>query len=77
LLGGRTFLNCLYIYLLKSDRIDAFVLMIKILASQTGQLINYTSLATQTGLSVPSLKKYLWYAVKSFYYKDGAAILYK
>lgn len=54
------------IYLLKSDRIDAFVLMIKILASQTGQLINYTSLATQTGLSVPSLKKYLWYAEKVF-----------
>lgn len=54
------------IYLLKSDRIDAFVLMIKILASQTGQLINYTGLATQTGLSVPSLKKYLWYAEKVF-----------
>jgi len=54
------------IYLLKADRIDAFVLMIKILASQTGQLINYTSLATQTGLSVQSLKKYLWYAEKVF-----------
>jgi predicted AAA+ superfamily ATPase len=54
------------IYLLKADRIDAFVLMIKILASQTGQLVNYTSLATQTGLSVPSLKKYLWYAEKVF-----------
>lgn len=54
------------IYLLKSDRIDAFVLMIKILASQTGQLINYTSIAMQTGLSVPSLKKYLWYAEKVF-----------
>ena len=57
------------IYLLKSDRIDAFVLLIKILASQTGQLINYTSLATQTGLSVPSLKKYLWYAEKVFIIK--------
>ncbi|MDD2757721.1 MAG: ATP-binding protein [Candidatus Pacebacteria bacterium] len=54
------------VYLLKSDRIDAFVLMIKILASQTGQLINYTSIAMQTGLSVPSLKKYLWYAEKVF-----------
>lgn len=54
------------IYLLKSDRIDSFVLMIKILASQTGQLINYSSLATQTGLSVQSIKKYLWYAEKVF-----------
>jgi predicted AAA+ superfamily ATPase len=53
-------------YLLKLDRIDAFILMIKILASQTGQLINYSNLATQTGLSVPSLKKYLWYAEKVF-----------
>ena len=40
--------------------------MIKILASQTGQLINYSSIATQTGLSVQSLKKYLWYAEKVF-----------
>jgi hypothetical protein len=54
------------IYLLKADRVDAFVLMIKILASQTGQLTNYTTLATQTGLSVQSLKKYLWYAEKVF-----------
>ena len=54
------------VYLLKSDRIDSFVLMIKILASQTGQIINYTKLATQTGLSVQSIKKYLWYAEKVF-----------
>jgi hypothetical protein len=54
------------IYLLKSDRIESFVLMVKILASQTGQLINYAELAAQTNLSVQSLKKYLWYAEKVF-----------
>ncbi|MDD4358462.1 MAG: ATP-binding protein [Candidatus Pacebacteria bacterium] len=53
-------------YLLKTDRIDAFVLMIKILASEAGQLINYASLSQQTGLSLPTLKKYLWYAEKVF-----------
>jgi len=66
---NQIFRSCIekdIIYLLKPDRIDAFVLMIKILASQVGQLINYSSLATQTGLSVPSLKKYLWYAEKVF-----------
>lgn len=41
-------------------------MLIKILASQTGNLVNYSQLATQTGLSVPTLKKYLWYAEKTF-----------
>jgi len=56
-------------YLLKVERIDAFNLLIKILASQTGKIINYSSIAKQISISVPTLKNYLWYAEKTFIVK--------
>ena len=52
--------------LLQINRPEAFSLMIKILASQTGQLLRYSELAKQVGISLPSIKKYLWYAEKTF-----------
>lgn len=54
------------VYLLKIERPEVFQTLIKILAAQTGNLINYSSLASQTSLSVPTVKKYLWYAEKTF-----------
>lgn len=54
------------VYLLKIDRPEVFQLLIRIMASQTGNLVNYSQLAAQTGLSVPTLKKYLWFAEKTF-----------
>jgi uncharacterized protein len=54
------------VYLLKIERPEVFKMLIQILASQTAQLINYSSLSAQLGLSVPTLKKYLWYAEKTF-----------
>lgn len=53
-------------YLLKVDRVDAFIRLIKLLASQTGQIVNYSEIAKQIGISVPTLKNYLWYAEKTF-----------
>ncbi|MCC5930342.1 MAG: ATP-binding protein [Cyclobacteriaceae bacterium] len=54
------------VYLLRIDRPETFTTLIKILAAQSGGMINYSQLATQTGISVPTLKKYLWYAEKTF-----------
>jgi uncharacterized protein len=54
------------VYLLKIDRPEVFQMLIRIMASQTGNMVNYSQLATQTGLSVPTLKNYLWYAEKTF-----------
>jgi predicted AAA+ superfamily ATPase len=54
------------VYLLKIERPEVFKMLIQILASQAAQLINYSSLSTQLGLSVPTLKKYLWYAEKTY-----------
>jgi len=52
--------------LLGINRPDAFILLIKLLASQTGQIINHANLAKEGGLSFETLKKYLWYAEKTF-----------
>lgn len=51
---------------LNINRPDAFTMMIKILASQTGRLIKYSELAKQVGVSSSVIKKYLWYAEKTF-----------
>lgn len=52
--------------LLNIDRSETFDLMIKILASQTGKLINYSHLTNLIGISIPTLKKYLFFAEKTF-----------
>ena len=54
------------VYLLKLDKPDAFSALIKILADQVGQLMNYSELSSTLNLSFPTVKKYLWYAQKIF-----------
>jgi predicted AAA+ superfamily ATPase len=53
-------------YLLKLDKPDVFSALIKILASQVGQLMNYSELSSTLNVSFPTVKKYLWYAQKIF-----------
>jgi len=56
-------------YLLKIDRPEIFTKLIQLLAYYSGSLINYSTLAADTGISVPTLKKYLWYAKNTFIIK--------
>jgi predicted AAA+ superfamily ATPase len=53
-------------YLLNLDKPDVFSALIRILASQIGQLMNYSELATTLNVSFATIKKYLWYAQKIF-----------
>jgi len=53
-------------YLLGIERSDVFGSLIKILASQCGQILKYSKLAKEAGVSVSTLKNYLWYAEKTF-----------
>ncbi|GIK62141.1 MAG: ATP-binding protein [Ignavibacteriota bacterium] len=62
----RSYIEKDIVSLLNIDRPDAFSLLIKILASQTGKLLNYSKLATAIGISTITLKKYLWYAEKTY-----------
>ena len=54
-------------YLLKLDKPDVFSALIKVLAGQVGQLMNYTELASTLNVSFATVKNYLWYAQKIFF----------
>jgi predicted AAA+ superfamily ATPase len=62
----RSYLDKDISYLIKSERIDFFSSLIKVLAGQIGRLINYSELSSTLGISFPTLKNYLWYAEKTF-----------
>lgn len=55
--------------LLSLNRPDAFVLMIRLLADRVGSQISFSQLSIETGISLPTIKKYLWYAEKTFIIK--------
>jgi hypothetical protein len=53
-------------YLLRVERIEAFGNLIRLLADQTGRMINVTELSSSLGISLPTVKNYLAYAEKTF-----------
>ena len=53
-------------YLLRVEKIEAFSSLIKVLADQIGRLINYSEISNTLGISLPTLKNYLWFAEKTF-----------
>lgn len=53
-------------FLLRVERTDAFGLLLKVLSAQIGQLLNATELSRTIGVSLPTVKNYLWYAEKTF-----------
>lgn len=57
-------------YLLKIDKPELFSRLIQLLAYYTGSIMNYSTLSTDIGISVPTLKKYLWYAENTFIIKS-------
>ena len=56
-------------WLLKLDRADVFTTLIRLCAHSCGAILNYSTLAADAGLSVPTLKKYLWYAEQTYVIK--------
>ncbi|MFH0792226.1 MAG: ATP-binding protein [bacterium] len=56
-------------YLLGVEKKEAFSGLVKILASQAGQLLNYTELANTLNLSLPTVKNYLWYLENTYILK--------
>jgi len=62
----RSYLEKDISYLLKIERVDVFSSLIKILADQIGKLINYSEISSTLGISLQSVKNYLWYAEKTF-----------
>jgi uncharacterized protein len=53
-------------YLLKVEKIDAFAQLIKVLADQIGRLLNNSELSNTLGISLPTIKNYIWYAEQTY-----------
>ncbi len=53
-------------FLLGVRRPDVFSSLMKLVAGQIGQLINYSNLSSLLDISLPIVKKYLYYAEKTF-----------
>ncbi len=55
--------------LIRGERADVFGELIRMLAIRVGQLLNLSELASFLGISLPTLKNYIWYAEKTFIVK--------
>ncbi len=53
-------------YLLKIDKVDAFIMLLKILASQIWQITKYSELSKQVWISEQTIKNYLYYAGNTY-----------
>ncbi len=53
-------------YLLEVKYPDKFIKLIRLLAVQSGSILNYSQLAQDTALSTETIKTYLWYAEQTF-----------
>ena len=56
-------------YLLKIRKTDEFSNLVKVMAAQIGNLVNFSELTSTLGISVRTLKEYLWYLEKTFILK--------
>ena len=65
----RSYIEKDIVYLLDIRRPETFRQLIRLLAAQTGKLLNYSELAPQVGVSFPTVKKFLYYAQKTFVVK--------
>lgn len=57
------------VYLLGLPKTETLTALVKILASQIGNLVNFSELANSLGVSVQTVKNYLWYLEKTFILK--------
>jgi predicted AAA+ superfamily ATPase len=64
-------------YLLGAQKEEAFTHLVRLLASQAGNLVNTSELSNTLGISTKTVKQYLWYLEKTFivnkmapYYKN-------
>ncbi len=62
----RSYLEKDIVYLLRVEKSDSFSNLVKVLASQSGKMVNYSELSATLGLSLSTVKNYLWYLEKTF-----------
>lgn len=56
-------------YFLKLKKTEEFTNLVRIIASQIGNLVNFTELSSTLSINVQTVKNYLWYLEKTFLIK--------
>lgn len=56
-------------YLLKVHKTEAFSNLVRMMAAQIGRLTNYSELSSTLGISMSTVKQYLWYLEKTYILK--------
>ncbi|MDI6801117.1 MAG: ATP-binding protein [Thermodesulfovibrionales bacterium] len=51
---------------LRVEKLEGYSQLIRIISAQMGNMVNYNELSNTLGLSMPTVKNYLWYAEKTF-----------
>jgi predicted AAA+ superfamily ATPase len=62
----RSYLEKDIVYLLRVEKSDSFSNMVRVLANQSGKMVNYSELSSTLGLALATVKTYLWYLEKTF-----------
>lgn len=62
----RSYLEKDIVSLLKVEKSESFTNLVRLMASQSGKIVNYSELAATLGISVATIKNYLWYAEKTY-----------
>ncbi len=62
----RSYLEKDIVYLLRVEKSDIFSHLVRIMAGQSGKIVNYSELAATLGVSLATVKNYLWYLEKTF-----------
>ena len=62
----RSYLERDIVYLLRIEKSEAFTDLVRVLAAQSGKLVIFSELAATLGLSLATVKTYLWYLEKTF-----------
>ena len=62
----RSYLEKDIVYLLRVEKSDSFSNLVKVLANQSGKMVRYSELSATLGISLSTVKIYLWYLEKTF-----------
>lgn len=62
----RSYLEKDVICLLRVEKSESFSNLVRVLASQSGKMVNYSELSATLGISLATVKNYLWYLEKTF-----------
>jgi uncharacterized protein len=62
----RSYIEKDIVYLLRVEKSDSFSNLVRVLASQSGKMVSYSELSATLGISLATVKMYLWYLEKTF-----------